>query len=300
MHAPSVDPDLTRRPDRRRLLGGLALTALGGAALHRQLWAQGAATSLTVGVVPQQSASKLARDWIPMLQEAGRRAGLGLAFRTAPDIPSFEDQLLAGAYDLAYMNPYHYTVFAAWPGYRAFLKEKGRQLVGIIVVRKDSPVQSLEQLAGKVVGFPAPAAFAASILPRAEFSRRGIDIQARFVASHDSAYRGVAQGLFAAGGGVQRTLEALDPAIAGQLRVLSRTAAYTPHALAIHPRVAEPVAQRLRLAFTSLGDDEAGRQVLEPLSFKGLDTAQDSEWDSIRKLKLQQTVGTTRKKASGP
>lgn len=284
--------DLTRR---RHLVALLAC-----AAMPCRVVAQQRPVSLTVGVVPQQSAVDLARDWIPMLQEVGRRAGIQLDFRTAPDIPTFEDRVLAGAYDLAYMNPYHYTVFSRSPGYKAFLKEKNRKLVGIIVVRKDSPVQSLDQLAGQVVGFPAPAAFAASILPRAEFSRRGIDIQARFVSSHDSAYRGVAQGLFAAGGGVQRTLEALDPAVAGQLRVLTTTAPYTPHALAIHPRVDEALATRLLQAFTGLADDEAGRRVLKPLAFKGLEAAQDDEWGSIRRLKLEQVVGTQARKSARP
>ncbi|MEY4754255.1 MAG: hypothetical protein RJA44_1930 [Pseudomonadota bacterium] len=289
-------PHLLVDPARRRHLAAL----LGCAALPLKLAAQDRPAGLTVGVVPQQSAADLASDWIPMLQEAGRRAGLKLVFRTAPDIPTFEDRVLAGAYDLAYMNPYHYTVFSRTPGYKAFAKEKGRKLVGIIVVRKDSPVQSLEQLAGQVVGFPAPAAFAASILPRAEFSRRGIDIQARFVSSHDSAYRGVAQGIFAAGGGVQRTLEAMDPAIANQLRVLTTTAPYTPHALAIHPRVDAALAARLLQAFISLADDEAGQHVLQPLAFKGLEAAQDSEWDSIRRLKLDQSIGTPAGKSPKP
>lgn len=255
--------------------------------------AQSAPPVLSVGIVPQQAASELARAWIPLLQEVGRRARVQLTFRTASDIPAFEDRVMKGEFDLAYMNPYHYTVFSNKPGYQAFLKEKDRKLVGIIVVPKGSPVQSLEQLQGKRVAFPAPAAFAASILPRAEFTRHHLAIEARFVSSHDSVYKGVASGLFEAGGGIQRTLEAMEPEVASQLRVLSRTPAYTPHALAIHPGVSAEVAERLRQAFIALDGDEAGRALLEPLNFKGLVTATDSEWDSIRALRLKQPVGST-------
>jgi phosphonate transport system substrate-binding protein len=141
---------------------------------------------LSVGIVPQQSATELARDWIPLLQEVAARSGIRLQFKTAPDIPTFEDRLKRGDYDLAYMNPYHYTVFSDAPGYRAFAKEKDRRLVGIIVVAKTSTVTNIKQLAGKTVAFPAPAAFAASILPRAEFSRTEVPIVAKFVTSHDS------------------------------------------------------------------------------------------------------------------
>jgi len=220
---------------------------LAGLALAAPWRRAGAAPSeeLTVGIVRQQSATALARAWIPMLQDVATRSGVRLAFRTAPDIPTFEDRLRAGEYDFAYMNPYHYTVFSRAPGYHVFARERGRKLVGIIVVRRDDPVTELRQLAGKVVAFPAPAAFAASILTRAEFSRQGIPIDARFVASHDSVYLGVARGLFAAGGGVRRTLEAIDPEVGARLRVLSSTPAYVPHAFASHPRIRTEVVARV-------------------------------------------------------
>ena len=282
----SSRPGLAAR--RRSLLLASAALLLGSG-----LRAQAASPELSVGIVPQQAASELARVWIPLLQEVGRRARVQLVFRTAPDIPAFENRVMQGQFDLAYMNPYHYTVFSKTPGYQAFLKEKDRKLVGIIVVPRDGPIQNLEQLKGKRVAFPAPAAFAASILPRAEFSRNQIEIDARYVSSHDSVYKGVAHGLFEAGGGIQRTLEAMEPQVASQLRVLARTPAYTPHALALHPRVRPELAERLRQAFISLSGDEAGRALLAPLSFKGLVAATDSEWDTVRALKLKQPVGFT-------
>ena len=64
---------------------------------------------VTLGVVPQQSASKLAAQWGPLLRIAGERAGVDLVFKTATDIPQFEERCRAGVYDFAYMNPYHYT-----------------------------------------------------------------------------------------------------------------------------------------------------------------------------------------------
>ena len=246
---------------------------------------------LSVGIVPQQSATELARDWIPLLQEVAARSGIRLQFKTAPDIPTFEDRLKRGDYDLAYMNPYHYTVFSDAPGYRAFAKEKDRRLVGIIVVAKTSTVTNIKQLAGKTVAFPAPAAFAASILPRAEFSRTEVPIVAKFVTSHDSVYRGVAQGLFAAGGGIKRTFEAIDPVVSSNLRILTTTPSYVPHAFASHPRVEPAVVDKVLMAFRSLENDDGGRKVLGTLSFKGVTAATDMEWNEIRKLKIEQGTG---------
>jgi phosphonate transport system substrate-binding protein len=241
---------------------------------------------LTFGVVPQQSASRLAEEWGPLLAEISRRSGVPLVFRTAPSIPVFEERLGHGDYDLAYMNPYHYVVFHAANGYQAFAKEQDRKIKGILVVRKGSAYRKPADLAGKTVVFPAPAAFAASILPQSEFGRLKIPIEAKFVSSHDSVYRAVAAGLQEAGGGIQRTLEATPVEIRDNLRVLSETPAYTPHAFATHPRVPPETMAKVMDAMASLSGDETGQRLLAPLAFKGFIAAQDKEWNDIRALDI--------------
>lgn len=254
-----------------------------------------AAQEIRFGIVPQQSATELAKNWIPVMQEVAARTGLGVSFHTAPDISTFEDRVAAGEYDLVYMNPYHYTVFSKTTGYRAFAKEQDRRLVGIIVVPKNSTAKTITDLTGKSVIFPSPAAFAASILPRAEFDRLGVKIKSQYVLSHDSVYKGVAQGLFDAGGGIKRTFEALDPQISDKLRVLTTTPSYVPHAFAAHPRVSPKTIAKISEVMLGLGKDEQSRKLLEPLSMKGFVAANDKEWDEIRKLNIKQTVGRTPK-----
>ncbi len=240
--------------------------------------------SVTFGLVPQQSASKLARLWGPIFAYLGRHAALEIKFRTAPDIPVFERRVAAGEYDIAYMNPYHYTVFSRSPGYRAFAKAKHKRIKGILVVRKDSPLESPRELDGATLAFPAPAAFAASVLPRAYLKREGISFTPRYVSSHDSVYRTVAKGLYTAGGGVVRTFNSVAPDIRDQLRILWKTKGYTPHAFAAHPRVSADVVERLTQAMLAMDKDEEGRVLLKSLSTKGFESATDSDWDDVRAL----------------
>jgi phosphonate transport system substrate-binding protein len=242
--------------------------------------------TLTFGIVPQQSASRLAEEWGPLLAEVGRRAGVKLEFRTAPNIPVFEERMAHGDFDLAYMNPYHYVVFHSSNGYQAFAKEQDRKIRGILVVRKDSAYRTLADLKGKTVVFPAPASFAASILTQAEFGRMHIPIEPKFVISHDSVYRAVASGLQEAGGGIQRTFEASPPEIQDGLRILMETPAYTPHAFAAHPRVSSEVLAKVQAAMISLSGDEVGQRLLAVMAFKGLSAARDKEWNDIRALDI--------------
>ncbi len=240
-----------------------------------------------VGIVPQQSASELAKVWIPILQYLEQQTGLKLQFQTAKDIPTFEDRVFAQEYDLAYMNPYHYVVFSEKPGYQAFAKEKNKSITGLIVVRQDSEVQSLDALTGSTLAFPSPGAFAASVLPRANLTQMGIDFTPQYVSSHDSVYKAVAKGLFPAGGGIYRTFRNMPAEVQSQLRVLWETRKYTPHAFASRPGMAAADVQRLQAAMIAMHQNPEGRPLLDALGFKnGLETAEDAQWDDIRSLNI--------------
>ena len=239
----------------------------------------------TFGFVPQQSAAVLVKKWGPILRYVSKKISHKIAFRTAPNIPTFEQRVREGQYDFAYMNPAHYTVFAKDPGYRAFAKQKGKRIKGILVVRKDSPIKKLAELTGKPLAFPAPAAFAASVLQRSYLSQQGIAITPKYVGSHDSVYHGVVKGLYPAGGGIQRTFGTVTPKIGEQLRVLWTTNGYTPHAFAAHPRISAEVVTSVQRILSKMFDDPAGRKLLQVIGFKkGAVSARDSDWDDVRKL----------------
>lgn len=263
----------------RRLYAALLLLLLAsaGAACAQQ-------TSYTFGVVPQESASQLAANWSPVLAALSEKSGIKLSFATAPDVPTFERRLAAGEYDFAYMNPYHFVVYHAKPGYRALARAKGERLRGVLVVRKDSPVRGMKDLAGATLAFPTPAAFGATLLVQAELRRQRLPFKAAFVKSHNSVYRGVVKGLYPAGGGVPRTLDLLDPAIARELRVVWTSPPYTSHAIATRPQLDPAVRSRVLAAMMQVSLEPAQLRLLAEIGFDGFEPARDQDWDDVRRL----------------
>jgi phosphonate transport system substrate-binding protein len=241
---------------------------------------------LTFGVVPQQAAKKLAKKWGPLFQYIGERAGVTIRFKTAPNIPEFERRLSKGEYDLAYMNPYHYTVFGDQPGYRAFAKQKNKRIKGIMVARKDTTMADLKALNGNKLAFPAPAAFAASILTRAHLKEIGVDFTPKYVKSHDSVYRAVAKGLFPSGGGVVRTFNNTEPEIRDQLKIFWTSNTFTPHAFAAHPSVDSSTVDKVQQILLAMNSDPQATSLIKAISFKGFEAAQHSDWDDVRALKI--------------
>ncbi|MFT5175377.1 MAG: phosphonate transport system substrate-binding protein [Gammaproteobacteria bacterium] len=251
--------------------------------------------TFTFGIVPQQLPSKLLQSWGPVLRYLQQRTGHRFVFRTAADIPTFEQRVTANEYDFAYMNPYHFTVYNHGDtGYQALAKAKDKRIHGILVVRKDSALRTLAELQGATLAFPAPAAFAASVLPRAHLKAESTEFDVRYVSSHDSVYKAVAKGLFPAGGGVLRTFNATDPAVRQQLRILWTSPGYTPHAIAVHPRVPQEVVESVRRALVVMADDEAGRLVLDRLKVKGFAAAANANWDDVRALRIDTRLGNNK------
>ncbi|CAE6948399.1 ABC-type phosphate phosphonate transport system [Vibrio sp. B1FIG11] len=238
---------------------------------------------LIFGVVPQQSAAKLAEQWQPLLDRWGELAGVELKFATARDIPTFEKRLAAGEYDVAYMNPYHFTLVNQTPGYTAIAHAKDKKITGILVTKADwkGDLQDLQQ---QTIAFPAPRAFAASIINQSELTQKGIVFDTKYVGSHDSVYLGVAKGLYQAGGGVSRTFHSLDESVRNQLKILYKTAPYTPHAIAVSHSVVTETREALQNSIETLNRDAKAQGSFHLLNIKGFQHAEDKDWNDVVQL----------------
>ncbi|CAE6893199.1 ABC-type phosphate phosphonate transport system [Vibrio sp. B1FIG11] len=241
--------------------------------------------SLVFGVVPQQSASKLVQQWQPLLSIWGELTGFDIKFSTAPDIPTFEKRLQAGEYDLAYMNPYHFVLVNQKPGYTAVARAKDKKITGILVVRKDSNL-TLGDLQNQTIAFPAPRAFAASIITQSELKQNAVDFSTKYVGSHDSVYLGVYKGLYVAGGGIKRTFDSLPPQIRKELTILYKTKKYTPHAIAISNRLNGSIKAALKSVIPTLNADPKAMKSFTELSIKGLEPAEDEDWNDVTNLDI--------------
>ncbi|MFA3791350.1 phosphate/phosphite/phosphonate ABC transporter substrate-binding protein [Aliiglaciecola sp. SL4] len=242
--------------------------------------------TLTFGVVPQQSAKRLAALWTPIFQHISEQTGVHIVFSTAKDIPTFEKRLEAGDYDLAYMNPYHYTYYNQVSGYDALAKQSNKTIQGVIVANADGKVRNIRDLAGSRLAFPAPAAFAASLLAQAELNNLGVEYTPMYVGSHDSVYLNVSRGFFPAGGGIQRTLNNMNESTQSSLVTIWKSARYTCHAIATHPNIDAATRDKILTALLSMNNSEQGKALLKTINFNGFEAAVNSDWDDVRALNI--------------
>lgn len=244
-----------------------------------------AGQSLTVGVVPQFPIKKLHAIWKPILDQLEQDTGYTFIFKSSPDIPTYEKEFLAGQFDIAYMNPYHYLIAA--DDYRPLVRDTGRQLYGIIVVAKESAIQSLVELEGALIALPAPNALGASLMTRAAMSHEyGIHYQTQYVNTHSSVYLNVALGKATAGGGVQKTFNQQPAHIRERLRVLYQTEKVAPHPIVVHKRLSQTMADTIQAALLKMAATQQGAALLSNVPFKQLGTAHPADYEPLRQLNL--------------
>ena len=227
------------------------------------------------GVVPQFDARTTFDIWSPILAQLQVRTGLRFQLLGSPSIPMFERQFHQQEFDFAYMNPYHAVLAAS--SYVPLVRDVATRLEGIIVVRKDSPIQSLRELQGKTMDFPAPNALAASLMTRALLDQLGVAVQPRYVKTHSSVYLNVALGQADAGGGVRQTLDEQPPAVRERLRVIDKTVAVASHPMVANKRISAAVREGVRAALLDLGETADGRALLKkiPIDQVGRAAAED-------------------------
>lgn len=243
---------------------------------------------LRVGVVPQFDARRIQMIWQPVLDSLEEQTGIHFELVGSPGIPEFEKQLLAGDFDLAYMNPYHLLKAHEAQGYTPLVRDVGRTLFGIVVVRKDSTVNDVYELDGKTIAFPAPNALGAALIPRTEFGEvYRIDIQPQYVRSHSSVYLNVVTGQTVAGGGVYKTLQSQPENIRDALKVIYKTPQVAPHPVAVHARVGSETRNLISEAFMQLGSVPEGGNVLANIPIKQVGYATMKDYESLKQMGLE-------------
>jgi len=241
----------------------------------------------TVGIVPQYGISKTYMIWQPILAEISERTGYKFKLVGSSSISKFEREVMAGAFDFAYMNAFHLVVSTKNSEYLPLFNDHGRELYGVLVVKKDSPITSPEDLAGQRVAFPSPNALGASLKMRQELTDvYGTTYVAEYVKSHDSVYLNVLMGVSAAGGGVYSTLNSQPREYRDRLRVIHETERLPPHPFSALNSVPEKVRQAVVDAFLDLNNTEQGRNLLMKIPIRDIGVVTMADYQPISNMGL--------------
>ena len=246
----------------------------------------------TLAVVPQARPVEIFEKWTPFVKRLSLELGAEIEILSYNSIAQFEAALASGVPDFAYMNPYHAVMAKASQGYIPLVRDT-TPLIGILAVRKGGKINTVKDLNGKEIAFPAPNAFAASLYMRALLTEHEkISFTPQYVKTHSNVYRTVAFDKAPAGGGVMRTLDKEPNDIKNHLTVLYETPGTPSHPISAHPRIPESVRKKMTQAILSLAGDPANKTMLTNIQIPE-PVAADYQKDylPLKKLGLEKFVG---------
>jgi len=110
-----------------------------------------------LAVPPLLPPAEVYKDWIPFVERLSKETGTDIKLKVYNTISALEDDVINGIPDFTFTNPYHVVVAKKAQGYVPLVRDK-TPLVGILVVHKDSPINSIQDLNGKEIAFPSPNA----------------------------------------------------------------------------------------------------------------------------------------------
>jgi phosphonate transport system substrate-binding protein len=151
----------------RRLAPLFILAGLASLALQVR-----AAAPLEFGLAPYISTRTLLAMFQPMVGYIERRMERPIILVTAPGLDEFDNNLAGGAYDFAIVSPHTARLAQREQVYEPLLRFTA-DLSGVILVKTESPIQSVRELNGQVIAFPQRTSVTA-LLGRDLFDKVGL------------------------------------------------------------------------------------------------------------------------------
>lgn len=239
---------------------------------------------LQMGLLPYLSSERLFEYFLPMKDYLEAQLRRRIVMSTAPDFKTYVRRAARGDYDIYQTAPHFALLAEVEHGYRR-VSRLTRDLNGDVVVRRDNPVQRIEELRGRVIITPDALAIT-SMLGEQLLKDHGLTPGKSYrllrTASHNNAimtvYRGQADAAFSS----VEVFEKLPPEVKRELRILAKTR-QVPHMMVMaHPHLPLSEYERLKSALLAFTRDGPGRKFFETTGYGDMGPITDADMARLR------------------
>ena len=241
------------------------------------------------GIHPLHNPKRLFDVYQPLVDYINSNLdGVSLKLEASRNYASYDKKLFSGHFDFSLPNPYQ-TVKSLEHGYKIFAKMgDDENFRGIILVRKDSNIQRVEDLKGKVVSYPAPTALAATMMPQWYLHTHGIDInrdiQNSYVGSQESSIMNVYLKKSAAASTWPPPWRAFikeRPEVAKEVEIKWSTTFLPNNGLVVKIGTPQELTQKISKLLFELHHSKEGRDILNPMELSRFEKADEGTYAPV-------------------
>ncbi|MEK6699596.1 MAG: phosphate/phosphite/phosphonate ABC transporter substrate-binding protein [Nitrospirota bacterium] len=253
-----------------------------------------ASAEIKFAILPRLSPTELYIMFKPLEEYLSKEVGENVSIVITKDFTEFAKIVETGQADLGFANSLVYVQIKKNSDIKplAMASEPlaGAKFRGIIIARKDSNINRIEDLKGKKLSFVEETSLAGYILQMLLLHNAGMDIHKDFTIlpfakRHDKVAYSVLIKLADAGGIREDDLEKLKhPVDINQLKIVAYTAYFPNWPVFATPRINKHVAKKIKDALLKLTPKAPqSEKILGSAKLEGFITVKDKDYDGLRK-----------------
>jgi phosphate/phosphite/phosphonate ABC transporter binding protein len=249
---------------------------------------------IKLGTLPRLSAAELQTMFAPLVDYLARETGEKVTLVIPRDFDAFKDEVKAGHMDVGFANPLIYVQAKEKTNIEPLALssevKSGTRFRGVIIVRKDSGINKVQDLKGKKFVFVDNDSAAGYIFQMLLLSKAGFDVNKDitmlpFAKKHDNVTLAVFNKTADAGGIREDELEKMkDKLDISQIRIVGYTDYFPNWPFFATPKLKQETAAKVRAALLRLKpNDPQNEKILGPARLTGFIPVADKEYDDLRK-----------------
>ena len=244
---------------------------------------------LTLGIHPFKPPSTLIKSFTPLAEYLSHKLNEPVSIKISKDYQTHIDSVGQDKFDLAYMGPAPYVQMVQAYGQKPLL---ARQVIngspvfhGKIFVRKDSAIQSIEELKGKRFAFGDHNSTMSHLVPRFMLWQAGVRGEQlasfKHVSDHMNIALAVLAGDFDAGAVKEDVFFAQEQR---GLRAIATSPPIFDHPFVASKRLPAEKVEALRNALLNVANEPNGKEILQAMTpgVTALVPAANQDYDNLR------------------
>jgi phosphonate transport system substrate-binding protein len=241
---------------------------------------------LRIGIEPYFSPQLLITTFQPLASAVQSRLGKPTVLLTAPDYRQFVQRLEHREFDLIIIGPHTARYAQQQAGYVPMLIGRTR-LSALIVVRRDGPIQRVEQLANAPIAMP-DALTATAMLGEEWLRKQGINAQLHYYAFHNAAAVAVLHDDTAAAVVNKIALAHMPPDLRDGLRIVAETRSL-PNMVMLASANLDPATRQREIdaVVAFVNSPEHSNSFAGKLGFAGVDPIKPGDLDPVEPFLIE-------------
>lgn len=253
----------------------------------------GRAKPLIIGLIPEQSLFKQMDRYEPLARYLAHRTGIEIQLVILSRYGNIISNFQSAKMDGAFFGSFTYALAHVKLGVDVLARPEGLDGAstyhGLIFVRKDSGIGSLEQMQGKRFAFVDKATTAGYLLPLAYFQQHKKNYRTflreyYFTGTHEDAVYDVLNkkaDIGAAKNSVFNRLAQSDKRISEELVVLAKSPEVPENALAVRKSLDSALKSRIQNELLTMDSDPEGARVLKAFGARRFVLTRNSDYRAV-------------------